>query len=40
MKIEKATRGYESWLARHTRVIQPDLIHKHQAMAENASPPA
>jgi hypothetical protein len=36
MKIEKATRGYEAWLARHTSVIQPDLMHKHQAMAENA----
>lgn len=36
MKIHKATRGYESWLARHVRVIEADLAHKHQAMAENA----
>ena len=35
MKFAKATRKYELWLGRHTRLIQADLLRKHQAMAEN-----
>jgi hypothetical protein len=35
MKIRKATRLYEAWLARHTRLIAADLDRKHEAMAEN-----
>lgn len=36
MKIRKATRSYEAWLGRHTRLIAADLDRKHEAMAENA----
>jgi len=32
MKIAKATAQYESWLARHIRIIQKDLDFKHQQM--------
>jgi hypothetical protein len=36
MKFAKATRKYEAWLGRHTRLLKADLLHKHQAMAENS----
>jgi uncharacterized protein (DUF2252 family) len=36
MNIRKATRSYEAWLERHTRLIGADLERKHEAMAENA----
>jgi len=32
MKIGKATEKYEAWLARHLRLIAPDLETKHQQM--------
>jgi hypothetical protein len=36
MKFVKATRKYEAWLGRHTRLLEADLLRKHQAMAENS----
>jgi uncharacterized protein (DUF2252 family) len=35
MGIAKATRAYETWLARHIRLLPADLERKHQAMAED-----
>jgi len=35
MKIAKATRGYEAWLARHLTIVPADLRQKHRAMAED-----
>src|SRR5438445_6302135 len=35
MKIGKATRSYEAWLARHTRLVEADVALKHQRMAED-----
>jgi hypothetical protein len=35
MDIFDATRGYESWLARHTRVVRGDLRLKHERLAES-----
>jgi hypothetical protein len=35
MNIVKATRGYETWLAKHIRLLPADLQRKHQAMAED-----
>ena len=32
MNIRKATEKYESWLARHLRIIEPDLQFKHEQM--------
>jgi uncharacterized protein (DUF2252 family) len=38
MNIVKATRRYEEWLGRHTPLVKPDLILKHQRMAEAVFP--
>jgi Uncharacterized protein conserved in bacteria (DUF2252) len=38
MKIVKATRGYETWLAKHLTIIPSDLKRKHQAMSEDVFP--
>lgn len=38
MKIEKATKRYERWLAAHTAVLAPDLELKHTHMAEAVFP--
>jgi Uncharacterized protein conserved in bacteria (DUF2252) len=35
MNILKATKSYESWVGRHTRLIQRDLETKHEHMAES-----
>jgi hypothetical protein len=35
MKIAKATRGYEIWLAKHLTIVQADLKRKHTAMSED-----
>jgi uncharacterized protein (DUF2252 family) len=32
MNIRKATEKYETWLARHLRIIEPDLQFKHEQM--------
>ena len=36
MKIDKATAKYEEWLARHLRLLAPDLVFKHQQMRARA----
>ena len=36
MRIHKATRKYERWLARHCDVVQADLDRKHALMRESA----
>jgi len=38
VNIVKATRRFEEWLGRHTRLVKPDLRLKHQHMAEAAFP--
>jgi len=38
MKIVKATRSYEAWLAKHIRLLAPDLDRKHAAMAADVFP--
>jgi hypothetical protein len=38
MDILAATRSYESWLAGHTPLYQPDLDYKHKQMADPADP--
>jgi uncharacterized protein (DUF2252 family) len=38
VNIVKATRRFEEWLGRHTRLLKPDLRLKHQRMAEAAFP--
>ena len=38
MNIVKATRGYETWLAKHIRLLPADLQRKHQAMAQDVFP--
>ena len=38
MNIQKATRGYEHWLARYLDLIPADLERKHEEMAANAFP--
>jgi len=38
VNIVKATRRFEEWLGRHTKVVKPDLRLKHQRMAEGAFP--
>lgn len=38
MKFSKSTARYETWLARHLRLIQDDLALKHAAMASAAFP--
>jgi hypothetical protein len=38
MNIVKATSAYETWLARHIRVLPADLQRKHQAMAQDVFP--
>jgi uncharacterized protein (DUF2252 family) len=38
MNIAKATRAYETWLARHITLLPADLKHKHQAMALDVFP--
>jgi Uncharacterized protein conserved in bacteria (DUF2252) len=35
MNIAQATRGYETWLAKHLTLLPADLKRKHQAMAED-----
>ncbi len=35
MKIQKASRQYEAWLGRHTKIVESDLELKHQHMAED-----
>ena len=32
MNIKKATAKYEAWLARHLRIVDPDLKFKHAQM--------
>ena len=32
MKIAKATARYEAWLARHLKIIEKDLLFKHEQM--------
>lgn len=36
MNIQQATRQYEAWLAGHIRVLAPDLLIKHEHMADDA----
>jgi uncharacterized protein (DUF2252 family) len=38
MNIVKATHRFEEWLGRQTTLIKPDLLLKHQHMAEAAFP--
>ncbi|PYV19235.1 MAG: hypothetical protein DMG21_02545 [Acidobacteria bacterium] len=38
MKFLNATRKYEAWLGRHTRLIRADLALKHLSMAEEVFP--
>ncbi len=35
MNIVKATRGYETWLAKHLTIVQADLKRKHEAMSQD-----
>jgi hypothetical protein len=35
MNIRQATRAYESWLRRHTSVVEADLRLKHRRMADS-----
>jgi uncharacterized protein (DUF2252 family) len=35
MQIAKSTKRYETWLATYTTVVQRDLDHKHEAMAQS-----
>jgi uncharacterized protein (DUF2252 family) len=38
MRIKKATKKYEVWLAKHTAIVQADLALKHTRMAEDPFP--
>ena len=38
MKIAKATRNYEAWLAKHISLIPADIDRKHASMAADAFP--
>ena len=38
MNIVKATHQYEAWLARHTRLVKPDLRRKHRSMSQASLP--
>src|SRR5574337_1367356 len=38
MRIRKATKKYEAWLARHLTLVEADLELKHQRMVEDAFP--
>jgi hypothetical protein len=38
LNIVKATRRFEQWLRRHTVLVEPDLLLKHQRMAEAIFP--
>jgi len=38
MNIVKSTRGFETWLGRHTTIVKPDLRLKHQRMADSPFP--
>jgi hypothetical protein len=38
MDVVKATRAYETWLAKHLTILPGDLRRKHLAMAENVFP--
>jgi Uncharacterized protein conserved in bacteria (DUF2252) len=38
MNISQATKLYERWLAEHITLIAPDVIAKHQAMAQGVFP--
>ena len=38
MNIVKATRKFEEWLARHTKLVKPDILLKHRRMTEAAFP--
>lgn len=33
MNCKKATKSYEAWLAKHTRIIEADLRSRHQQMS-------
>ena len=35
MDIREATRSYETWLGRRTKIVRPDLRLKHARMAES-----
>jgi hypothetical protein len=32
MDVREATARYEKWMARHVRIIKPDLVYKHEQM--------
>ena len=36
MRIKKATKKYEAWLAKHISVVSADLALKHTRMAEDS----
>jgi hypothetical protein len=38
MNIVKATKKYEAWLGKHTRIVPPDLARKHVEMAKKPFP--
>ena len=38
MNVIDATQGYEAWLAREVRLLDDDLLRKHELMAEAAFP--
>jgi len=38
MNIVKATKRFEAWLGRHTRIVAPDLQLKHERMAQSLFP--
>jgi hypothetical protein len=38
MNIVKATQKFEEWLARHTKLVKPDILLKHRRMREGAFP--
>jgi hypothetical protein len=38
MDIHESTRAYESWLGKKIPLIKPDLVRKHESMAQGAFP--
>src|SRR5579863_520085 len=38
MNVVKATRRFELWLSQHTQLVKPDLLLKHQRMADSPFP--
>ncbi len=38
MRIAKATARYEAWLARHLKIVEPDLAFKHEQMRTGVFP--